>query len=619
MPSVSVAVLEAGEDRTDDVTVLAPGLLTALYGNPDYDWIYTTTPQANVNDRVIGHPRGKQLGGSSAINYLAFTHASQQNIDDWGSLGNDAWSWDEIFPYYLKSENFTAPPSSVAAELNVSYVDPQLHGVEGEIHNGFPHEDFFTPFDVAWPRTYEALGLGISSDPKDGLALGGYNILTNVNPDTNSRSYSATTYLKSAADRPNIKVFTGALVNKVLFDAAGPVPTATGVSFTTNGSTYTIEAREEVILSAGSYGSPQILELSGIGSEEVLSSAGIDVVLSNPHVGENLQDHCYVPLGFKVNPGIHTLDDLVNETYFNEAYDQYLADASGPLAQVALGGALLSTSQIIPDATEYSAFKAEIDAMNFTTSTVGLEEQYEIVKRNLFDPKEAIAQHMNTASGMNPEFANDTTKLFAPSVPGNYFTILGVLEHPFSRGTVHINSSNAADYPLIDPHYLEHPADIKILSQIALHIQNSLAVTAPLSELLVDNGTALQQEYTKLTPENVESEVKRILQTEYHPVGTCSMLPKEKGGVVDSKLKVYGVEKLRVVDASVFPLLPRANMQSLVYAVAERAADWIKADMSKSDSKGRSDEAPGHGGTKPPGRRCPPASAPAPPKPAEEC
>ena len=597
-------------------------MLTALYGNPDYDWIYTTTPQSSVNDRVIGHPRGKQLGGSSAINYLAFTHASQQNINDWGSLGNDGWSWDEIFPYYLKSENFTAPPASVTADLNISYVDPQLHGTEGQIHNGFPHPGFATPFDEAWPRTYDALGLGISSDPKDGLALGGYNILTNVNPDTNTRSYSATTYLKSAAARPNLKVYTGALVNKVTFDTTKPIPAASGVSFTKDGSVYTVEAKEEVILSAGSYGSPQILELSGIGSEEVLSAAGVDVVLSNPHVGENLQDHCYMPLGFKVNPGIHTLDDLVNETFFNEAYDQYLADASGPLAQVALGGALLSASQIIPDATEYNSFKSEIDAMDFSSSAVGREEQYSIVKRNLFDPKEAIAQHMNTASGMNPEFANDTTKLFAPSIPGNYFTILGVLEHPFSRGTVHIHSSNAADYPLIDPHYLEHPADIKILSQIVLHIQNSLAVTAPLSDLLVDNGTALQHEYTKLTPENVESEIKRLLQTEYHPVGTCSMLPKEKGGVVDSKLKVYGVEKLRIVDASVFPLLPRANMQSLVYAVAERAADWIKADMSKpkpeeAGSKGRSDEAPGHGGAKPPGRRCPQGKPPGPPAP--EC
>ena len=605
-------------DRSDDVTVLAPSLLTSLYGNPDYDWIYTTTPQSSVNDRVIGHPRGKQLGGSSAINYLAFTHASQQNINDWGSLGNDGWSWEEIAPFYQKSENFTAAPPSVVADLNISYVQPDLHGVDGQIHNGFPHEGAYTPFDEAWPRTYDALGLGISSDPKDGLALGGYNILTNVDPDTNSRSYAATTYLKSAADRPNLKVFTSALVNKVLFDKTGPVPTATGVHFSANDTLYTLTAKNEVILSAGSYGSPQILELSGIGSKEVLSAAGVDVVSSNPHVGENLQDHIYMPLGFKVNPGISTLDDLVNETFFNEAYDQYLEDRTGPLALVALGGALLSAAQVIPDAEAYSAFKSEIDAMDFTSSAVGRAEQYQIIKRNLFNPKEAIAQHMNTASGMNPEFANDTTKLFAPSVPGNYFTILAVLEHPFSRGTVHIHSSDAAEYPLIDPHYLEHPADIKILSQIALHVQNSLAVTAPLSDLLVDNGTALQAEYTKLTSDNVESEVKRLLQTEYHPVGTCSMLPKEKGGVVDSKLKVYGVNNLRIVDASVFPLLPRANMQSLVYAVAERAADWIKADASKPGPRGPAPPAPGpHGprgspGPGPKGPAGPPAPGPGP-------
>lgn len=592
VPSISVAVIEAGIDRSNDTNILAPSLLTALYGNPDYDWIYTTTSQHAINDRVIGHPRGKQLGGSSAINYLAYTHASQQNINDWGSLGNEGWSWDEIAPYYLKSENFTVPTSSVAADLNLSYVQSKLHGVDGQINNGFPHDDAFTPFDEAWPRTYESLGLGISSDPKDGLALGGYNILTNVNPDGNSRSYAATTYLKAAADRPNLKVFTSALVNRVLFDTTGEVPTAIGVCFSVNGTLYTVNATSEVVLSAGSYGSPQILELSGIGSKEVLSAAAVDVVSSNPHVGENLQDHVYMPLGYKVNPGISTLDDLVNETYFNEAYEQYLANRTGPLALVALGGALLSASQIIPDASAYKSFKAEIDTMDFTTNATGRSEQYAIIKRNMFDPKEAIAQHMNTASGMNPEFANDTTKLFAPPISGNYFTILGVLEHPFSRGTVHIKSSDAADHPVINPHYLEHPADIKILSQIALHVQNSLAVTAPLSDLLVDNGTALQSGYTKLTPENVESEIKRLLQSEYHPVGTCSMLPREKGGVVDSKLKVYGVSNLRIVDASVFPLLPRANMQSLVYAVAERAADWIKQEAKRPKN-------PAYGPTRP--------------------
>lgn len=566
-------------DRSEDVNVLAPGLLTALYGDPTYDWIYTTTPQSSANDRVIGHPRGKQLGGSSAINYLAYTHASQQNIDDWGSLGNDGWSWDEIEPYFLKSENLTVPSASTTEGLDLSYLDPSIHGQDGAILSGFPREKaLYSPLNEAWPRTYDTLGLGVTSDPKDGLALGGYTILTNMDHQASTRSYAATTYLKAASNRTNLRVFTNSLVNKIEFNSHNDTPVATGVRFSINGTNHAVSAKREVILSAGSFGSPQILELSGIGSEKVLSAAGVEPVVCNENVGENLQDHAYMPLGFEVNPGIFTLDDLADESLFNAAFDEYLANSTGPLASVALGGALLSIDQIVGNSTAFAAFNASIQALDFATNETGLQEQYRIIKQNLLNPKEAAAQHMNTASGMNPEFANDTTKLFAAPTTGNYFTILGVLEHPFSRGTVHINSSNATDYPIIDPNYLSHPADIKILSQIALHIQDTLARTPPLSDLLVGNGTVLQPAYSHLTPENVEDEIRRLMQSEYHPIGSCSMLPREHGGVVDSRLKVYGVQGLRVVDASVFPLLPRANMQTLVYAVAERAADWIKEE-----------------------------------------
>ncbi|KAK1071258.1 hypothetical protein LTR33_010480, partial [Friedmanniomyces endolithicus] len=207
--------------------------------------------------------------------------------------------------------------------------------------------------------------------------------------------------------------------------------------------------------------------------------------------------------------------------------------------------------------------------------------QYKIILKDMRNEQE-IAQHMNTASGMNPTFANDTTKLFTAPSPGNFFTILGVLEHPFSRGNVHMQSSNASVYPIIDPHYLEHPADIKILAKIALHIQDSLAQAQPLSNLLQGNGTVLQPEYNTLTEDNVEDEIRRVLQSEYHPTGTCAMLPRDKGGVVDARLRVYGVNGLRVVDASIVPLQPRANIQTFVYALAERAADFIKEDLARA-------------------------------------
>jgi len=178
----------------------------------------------------------------------------------------------------------------------------------------------------------------------------------------------------------------------------------------------------------------------------------------------------------------------------------------------------------------------------------------------------------------SPVFANDNTKLFTAPTSGRYFTILGVLEHPFSRGNTHINSSDPNSYPVIDPHYLEHPADLAMLSKIALHIQNSLARAFPLSTVLKGNGSVYQDVYTSLTEANVESEIKRLLQSGYNPSSTCAMLPRNGGGVVDPKLKVYGVDKLRVVDTSIVPLQPRANLQTLVYAIAEKGAEWIRED-----------------------------------------
>lgn len=201
--------------------------------------------------------------------------------------------------------------------------------------------------------------------------------------------------------------------------------------------------------------------------------------------------------------------------------------------------------------------------------------QYDLLCKDIHS--EAVVQEFAFPSGINPQLSNDSSELFLASTPGNFFSMQGVLEHPFSRGSVHIRSSNASDYPRIDPNYLSNPLDVKILSAIALHLQ-VVARTKPLSDLLVDGGTNYQPGYYELNASNVEGWVRDNLQSEYHPCGTAAMLPKERGGVVDEKLRVYGVDGLRVVDASIFPLIPRANLQTLVYAVAERAAEFIKEE-----------------------------------------
>ncbi|KAH8657964.1 GMC oxidoreductase [Xylariales sp. PMI_506] len=564
--SVTVLVLEAGEDRSDDLNVLAPGLFTFLYGNPDYDYDYKTVPQEHANGQVLAQIRGKQLGGSSAMNFMFWTHASRGDIDAWGTLGNPGWSWDELEPYYTKSEKYAAPSVTTEKDLDTGYIVPSLHGAKGNIHNTFP--DGYGPLDEAWPATFEALDLAVKSDPRDGLALGGYTNLLNIRLDNHTRSYAATAYYNPIAGRPNLFVLTGAIVKRVLLDDGYDGVVATGVEYVKDNVTLHAAASKEVIVCAGSIGSPQVLEVSGIGDAAHLGSFGLHVYIDNPNVGENLQDHAYVPLGFEVNPGIPTIEDFLDETYFDDAYAQYVANQTGPLATTGASSALLALNQI----TNVS-LDIEVSAKDGLNSG-RFQDQYDVLLK--FLQSEAVTQELTITGGMSPWYANDSTKLFTVFTTGHYFSLLGVLEHPFSRGSVHIQSNDTAVYPLLDPNYLAHPLDLQILSTIALHLQDVIAQTRPLSDLLAGNGTVFQPGYHRLTEANVADWVRGNIQSEYHPAGTCAMLPRASGGVVDEKFLVHGAANLRVVDASVFPLLPRANLQTLVYAIAERAADFIK-------------------------------------------
>ncbi|KAH6678758.1 GMC oxidoreductase [Plectosphaerella plurivora] len=569
-PSLSILVLEAGNDHSSDLNVLAPGLFPIMYGNPDYDWDYKTTPQPQAADRIFAHIRGKQLGGSSAMNFMFWTHPSQRDIDNWGALGSPGWSWRELAPYFAKSERYVAPSAQTAADLRAGYVDPAAHGRSGPITSTFP--DSYGPITEAWPRTYENLGLGVKSDPRKGFALGGYTNLVNIDTATHVRSYAANVYYLPVAGRPNLKVLTAAHTLKILFETRGRDRVASGVKYAKDGQTVTVSARKEVILAAGSIASPQILELSGIGGKKLLTKLGVPVVVDNANVGENLQDHLYVPTGYRVNPGVPTLEDFRNETFFTAALNQYLADKTGPLSTAGASSALLSLAQIGATSKDINT---HAEAAKSSTNNLGHIAQTALLLKDL--ATEAVAQELTIGGGISPQFSHDTTKLFSTTSEGNFLSILGVLEHPFSRGSVHASSPDPLVHPTIDPRYLSHPLDIKLLSIIALHLR-TIATTAPLSDLLAGGGTVLQPGYVDLTPQNVEKWIRENAQSEYHPVGTCAMMPKAVGGVVDEKLRVYGVKGLRVVDASIFPLVPRANIQSLVYAVAERAADFIKTD-----------------------------------------
>ena len=208
-------------------------------------------------------------------------------------------------------------------------------------------------------------------------------------------------------------------------------------------------------------------------------------------------------------------------------------------------------------------------------------QQSQLVLQKLLEPTEASTQEVFLPGGLAPQFVSNASALFSPdptTYPGNYFSMLAVLEHPFSRGSVHIVSSDPTVYPSVDPNYFSHPLDLFVISQAMLHIQQ-VARTKPLSTHLKDGGNVFQPGFYELSEGNVEAFVKNTFTSEYHPMGTCAMGLRDQGGVVDERMLVHGTSNLRVVDASVFPLQVRGNLASLVYAVAERAADFIKAEV----------------------------------------
>lgn len=250
-----------------------------------------------MSNRTHANIAGKGLGGGSAINFMWWTHASKEDIDDWGALGNANWSWNMLQPYFIKSEAYLAASSREAAvDMQTQYLNQNIHGQAGPIVNSVPTS--YGPFMEAWPRTFERLKMFPKGDPRGGTALGGYVDLFNIDPVRKERSYPATTYYLPASSRPNFDVVEGAFATKVLFDNDSAVaPRATGVSYRKDNSTYTARARKEVVLSAGSMQSSKLLELSGVGDCDLLSNLGIECRVNNTNVGENFQNHLMLPLG----------------------------------------------------------------------------------------------------------------------------------------------------------------------------------------------------------------------------------------------------------------------------------------------------------------------------------
>ncbi|OJD37749.1 glucose-methanol-choline oxidoreductase [Diplodia corticola] len=581
---IRVLVLEAGKNRLDDPKITIPGLAASTYSDPDYDWCITSEPQVHLNGRSIGQPTAKVLGGSSAINLGMIIYPSQSDFDSWEKLGNAGWGWKSIAPYFRKFHTFTEPDAKELREgLMLDYMVEGAQGDSGPVQVSFGGTDGSAPFSRAWPRAFNALNLEMTGDPVSGNASGAFNPPANIHPATRARSHAGSAYLTDdVLRRPNLRVLTEALVEKIVVERQPDGSCrATGVRFTAkDGSSHQISAKHEVALAAGALKTPQLLELSGIGSKELLASHGIECFVDNKQVGENLQDHPTVPASWEVRDPTTSGDQMRDPAVQQAAFAAYLSTATGPLCVGSTPSSFLPLlDQHVSQVDLSDLFSAHLgDSDSDSDLPASLRAQYDVLKAQLSSPGSSSAQYTLAPFQIAPAAGPSPKDFLSMPTPGCYASIISVLNHPFSRGRVHIRSADPRATPRFDPRAMSHPLDLEMLAR-HLFFAERLRATPPLAGLFKEDGRRIHNGGRAVeTVDEAREMVRDGYIPHFHLCGSAAMMPQELGGVVDSRLNVYGVGGLRVVDASVFPLIPRGNIQSDVYAVAERAADILAED-----------------------------------------
>ncbi|KAL0072310.1 hypothetical protein AAF712_000072 [Marasmius tenuissimus] len=541
----SVLVLEAGGSNEGILNIMVPAFCGTTPGT-QVDWNYTV--QVGPLDRPPEpYPRGFVLGGSSSINCMAYTRGSSEDWNRYAQVsGDDGWSWDSIQPYIRKNERFTPPADG---HDTTGEFDPAVHGLTG-INSVTLSSGFRTEIGGRVIQASKAFGedsqFHFNLDTNSGNQLGiGFGQSTIFN---GTRSSSATSYLAPPfVGRPNLHVLLHAHVTRILpADAGADSLVFRGVEFSQDsGSTiHTVTASKEIILSAGTIGTPQILMLSGIGDPDALNGLGIEPLHALPSVGQNLTEQ---PVGFY--PWQVTANDTAdaagrNATLAAEQLAMWEEMRRGPL----VNGPLLDVGWIRVPAEERQGF----DDPSAGPNTAHLELQF-----------------LNSG-GM-------------PAPSGNFISASPVLVSPVSRGFLTINSSNPFDHPFINLNLVSDPFDLLALRSGLRAIDRFMESPALdgfiiSAALNVTGGRA-----SDATDEELDGYIKSTTVGALHIIGTASMSAQNASwGVVNSDLRVKGLQGLRVVDASVLPFTPAAHTQAPVYIVAERAADLIKASWAES-------------------------------------
>jgi len=544
----TVAVIEAGNSGYDDNDkfVIPDANLYNSAVNTQYDWKFHTSSQKHMNNRRASWPRGKVLGGSSAVNGMYYVRPSKTEVNVWSKLagGSGRWNWDSLLAGMKKSEHFRGPVKSVENQLNIQY-DTDSHGTNGPIGTTWPGVTY-SPVEQ-FIKTADKLSGSINKDPYNGHNHGTYVALSSIDKTNWHRSFSRNGYLDPVSSRSNLHVLTGHTVTSVIFDRSGKKAQATGVHYAASSkeAVHTVHANKEVIISGGSINSPQILQLSGIGDKNLLNGLGIDVVVDLPGVGENLQDHVSAGMSFKPK---HKKDAGPNSVTGDAKTDSYVNSA---VSYTSLSRLFNNKDSIIGKIQ--SRAKQIADSHNVSPSVRrGQSKAYDAIANNIFP-------------------ANVGPVEILGNVMFGSISIQAALQHPLSRGSIKITSKDPFAYPKINPNYFNENLDLVILRE-GFKLIREMSKQSPLKDV-IDYETVPGDKVQ--SNEDWEDWIRSAAGTEYHPSSTCAMLPRHDGGVVDENLKVYGTKNLRVVDASVTPISMSCHLESVVYGLAEVAADII--------------------------------------------
>ena len=510
-PASRVLVLEAGGKDNWIWFHIPVGYLFAM-GNPRADWMFQTEKEAGLNGRALNYPRGKVIGGCSAINGMISMRGQAADYDHWRQLGLAGWGWDDVLPVFKRLDGHFLG-------------DSEFHGGKGE----WRVEEMRVAWDVLDAVARAANEMGVPStrnfNTGDNNGVGYFH----VNQKRGLRLSAATAFLKPVLGRPNLRLETGVLVEKVVFEGTRAV----GVRFRQNGRVVEARARGEVILAAGAVGSPQILQLSGVGPAEWLGEHGLAMVRDTPGVGRNLQDHLQQRSIFKVS-GTKTL----NTTYHS-----------------LIGRALMGM--------EYALFRK--GPLTMAPSQLGIF--------TMSSPDHERA---------NIEFHVQPLSLDKFGEPLHRFPAITVSAcnlRPTSRGTIRLRSADPAAKPVIAPNYLSTPEDRRVAAD-AIRVTRRLMKQPALQPFRPEEylpGPGVGDDEASLAKAAGD-----IGTTIFHPIGTAKMgLPSDPMAVVDERLRVFGLEGLRVVDASVMPTITSGNTNTPTLMIADKAAAMMIEDARK--------------------------------------